>query len=616
MKTNLHFTKFMSLSVLTVLLIFFISYFPADAHSAYAASLGLINGAVFSDTNLNGIKDGGELGISNVQITLTGTFSNGTTITPRNVLSANPSGGYAFNQLSNGNYTLTEADISGWAHTSPKIIGPISISGISVTKNFGNIQFGTITARPFNDANANGVQDAGEALVSGWSFTLTGTLVNGTVISPQNIVSSPSAIFSNLYPGTYTLTETNQAGFAHSTANPVAGIVLSSGGSLSSNFGNVQLGTITARPFNDANANGVQNVGEILVSGWSFTLTGTLVNGTVIAPINISSSPTAAFSNLYPGTYTLTETNQAGFAQLTPNPVSSISLPSGGSLSFNFGNFKLGIITARPFNDSNSNGIQDGGESLVSGWSFNLSGKFSNGTNTPTVNIVSSPTAVFSNIFPGNYTLTEADQAGFIHTTSGTISNIFISGSGNNTSFNFGNKKTALVGNSLINGTVFLDSNLNGILNTGELGKKSWPITLGGTLNNGTVLSPITINSSSTGSFAFNKLSPGTYTLTEADISGWAHTSPKIITGISVGSATVITDNFGNVQPGTITARPFNDMNANGVQEVGDALVSGWSFNLSGKFSNGTNTPTINIVSSPTAVFSNIFPGNYTLTEA
>ncbi|MBI3638870.1 MAG: 6-bladed beta-propeller [Thaumarchaeota archaeon] len=336
---------------------------------------------------------------------------------------------------------------------------------------------------------------------------------------------------------------------------------------MSFNFGNVQLGTITARPFNDANANGVQNVGEILVSGWSFTLTGTLVNGTAIAPINISSSPTAVFSNLYPGTYALTETNQAGFAQSTPNPVSSISLPSGGSLSFNFGNFKLGTITARPFNDSNSNGIQDAGEALVSGWSFSLTGKFSNGTNAPTVNIVSSPTAVFSNIFPGNYNLTESDQVG-----------------------------------------VFLDSNLNGILNIGELGKKSWPITLTGTLNNGTILSPITVNSSSTGSFAFNKLSPGTYTLTEADVSGWVHTSPKIITSISIGSGTVVTNNFGNVQLGTITAR-----NGDLAKDGGEINVPNWNVTLT---QNGVKIASKLTDVNGTVLFNSLTSGIYNITAA
>ncbi|MBI3638869.1 MAG: hypothetical protein HY223_00975 [Thaumarchaeota archaeon] len=137
----------MSLSILAVLSIFFISYFSADAHSAYAASPGLISGTVFIDSNLNGIKDGGESGKSGWQITLTGTLSNGTAITPRNV-NSNSTGGYAFNQLLPGTYTLTEADVSGWVHTSPKIITSISIgSGTVVTNNFGNVQLGTITAR-------------------------------------------------------------------------------------------------------------------------------------------------------------------------------------------------------------------------------------------------------------------------------------------------------------------------------------------------------------------------------------------------------------------------------------------------------------------------------------
>ena len=115
----------------------------------------------------------------------------------------------------------------------------------------------------------------------------------------------------------------------------------------------------------------------------------------------------------------------------------------------------------------------------------------------------------------------------------------------------------------LINGTAFVDSNLDGIKNVGEHGQSGVQITLTGKLSNGTLISSVAKTTGATGNYAFNKLSPGNYNLTEASISGWAHTSSPVISNIIVSANSLVKQNFGNVQ---IVANPSTSTVAQGNQ--------------------------------------------------
>jgi len=59
------------------------------------------------------------------------------------------------------------------------------------------VQYGTLTVDKFYDANANGIQDAGEVLIAGWDMTL----------NPGAWTLPTPASFTLLDPGTYSVTE-------------------------------------------------------------------------------------------------------------------------------------------------------------------------------------------------------------------------------------------------------------------------------------------------------------------------------------------------------------------------------------------------------------------------
>jgi large repetitive protein len=69
-----------------------------------------ISGVVFIDANGNGVRDGNEVGIAGVVITLTGTTSNGTAV--NRTTTTNINGGYQFTGLEPGTYEVTQTQPS------------------------------------------------------------------------------------------------------------------------------------------------------------------------------------------------------------------------------------------------------------------------------------------------------------------------------------------------------------------------------------------------------------------------------------------------------------------------------------------------------------------------
>jgi hypothetical protein len=138
----------------------------------------------------------------------------------------------------------------------------------------------------------------------------------------------------------------------------------------------------------------------------------------------------------------------------------------------------------------------------------------------------------------------------------------------------------AVVNNGSICGMKFNDLNGNGRKDVGELGLTGWTINLSmGAVN-------MTTTTGSDGSYCFNNLPDGTYTLSETNKDGWRQTFPassatQIVTLTSGQSVKDI--NFGNKRTlGSISGIKFNDINGTGDQQITEPPLANWIINLSG----------------------------------
>ena len=209
----------------------------------------------------------------------------------------------------------------------PTTDGDDLAESVDVERN-AQLGSGSISGTVFQDDNNNGVQDAGEVGIEGVTVRLTGTDDFG---NPVDITVQTDAAgnytFENLNPGTFTVTQTQPAGFNDGRDNGAAG----------STVGNDQISNITLGAGEAATGN---TFGETLA------LDAPLNEGTAGFPPNLPSF--ATFDNLSIG-------NRLGFNG-SPGPIyagipinanaNPLSLESGrpiaGGYNVDFGNADSG----------------------------------------------------------------------------------------------------------------------------------------------------------------------------------------------------------------------------------------------------------------------------------
>jgi len=195
--------------------------------------LGSISGYKWNDLDGDGIKDGGEPGLEDWEINLSGAASDTTTTAS--------DGYYIFTELTAGTYTVSETLQSGWTRTYPPAPGTHTINlaaGETRTNvNFGNkVPLGSISGYKWNDLDGDGVKDAGEPGLGGWIINLSGAASDTTTTASDGYY-----IFTELAAGTYTVSETLKSGWTR-TYPPAPGthtVNLAAGQNvINKNFGN------------------------------------------------------------------------------------------------------------------------------------------------------------------------------------------------------------------------------------------------------------------------------------------------------------------------------------------------------------------------------------------
>lgn len=291
-----------------------------------SAGITTIAGVVFHDLDGSGAQDPGEPGLADWTVNLSGAATASTT--------SDASGNYIFTFLSPGTYTISEVLKTGWVQTAPPPPRTRTVTlgagDYSTGNDFGNAHPGLISGQKFYDFNGDGVKDAGEPGLAGWTIDLAGPTNSSAVTDDAG-----DYMFQNLIPGIYTLTETLRPGWAQTL--PAAGsyvIPLASGENETDvDFGNRQTvgrGNILGLVFDDRNGDGVKGPDEPGLSGWRVQLSGPGGMATLTA-----ANGNYAFSNIAAGNYAVTVFLPSGWAQTLPpgGAPRNITVANGGTVT-------------------------------------------------------------------------------------------------------------------------------------------------------------------------------------------------------------------------------------------------------------------------------------------
>ena len=551
-------------------------------------SQGYVTGTVFEDLNGNGIQDTGEPGIGNV--TVKRLDSGGSEL--ESTTTHGDDGGYSFNTVSSGNYKIQETDPSGYTSTTPNTVTVTVPAGGSGTANFGDRGEGTVSGTVYVDANGNGIQNADEPGISGVTVTLLDE--NGSSVDNTTTGADGAYSFTSVTSGSYTVKETDPSGYASTSPNSVP-VSVSAGGSASASFGDQEQGTVSGRVFNDQNGSGGQETLESGLSGVTIQLLNDAQ--TAVQTGETDGDGSYRFDNVTAGNYTVRETDPDGFNSTTPNSV-AVSVATGGSGTANFGDQEQGTVSGKVFNDQNGNGLQDTGEAGIGGVTVQLLDD--RGDVTTSTTTVGDGSYQFENVTAGAYTVQETDPSGYASTTPNTVS-VSVAGDGC-ASAGFGDQEQGTV-----SGRVFKDLNGNGIKDTGEDGLGGVTVQLN---QKGTTLE--TLTTSGDGSYTFSSVSAGSYVVEETDPSGYTSTTNNRVP-VHVSATGSATANFGDQEAVSVWGRVFQDLNGNGIQDVGEQGIGGVTIQL--LTARGTVLETIATSGDGSYRFTGIVYGSYGVEE-
>jgi uncharacterized repeat protein (TIGR01451 family) len=520
------------------------------------------------------------------------------------------------------------------------------------------VQNSVLSGRVYEDLNGSGQIDSGEPGIGGVTLRLTGTDSLGNAVSMTTTTAANGDWGFTVPAGTYSVAEDQPAAYQPgitkagtvagpgstpgtvppgtsngpngSNANNINGIVLGVGGSsTSNNFGEVRASSLAGRVYQDADYNNAASAGDPGIANVTVTLTGTDMFGNPVNLTTTSASGTGnyAFNNLTPGTYTLTETQPAAFADGSDaagtaggtagnDVVSAIALKSNvNGTGYDFGEL-LTRIPVRVFVDANNDGIPQAGDSGIPNVELRLTGTDAAGN---PVSILAVPTGAaggyeFRNVppsAPGGYTITETQPANYAPGKANANGHPGVAQGGGNsiTGVTVAGTNVPLTqgeyyfGELLpggISGRVYYDRNGNGAQGAPatEPGLAGVAITLTGTDVNG---QPVTRNTTTDGNgdYSFPNLAPGSYTVTETRPQGYEPGITKAGTVSGVGSAPGAVPTAGN----GVTNGP-NGSTANVIQNIVLGAV--------GAGSAGNNFSAVRPASLSGYVYADVAPSNGT----
>ncbi|WP_208300297.1 SdrD B-like domain-containing protein [Prosthecobacter fusiformis] len=661
----------------------------ADFDAGYVSPLASLGDYVWLDLDKDGVQESGEPGIQGVPVLLLN--SSGVAI---GSTTTDAVGYYVFTELQPGTYgvrfpaslelgdlVLTSANLGGDDTTDSDAnttTGQTANVTLVAATHDGTVDAGYVSPLAtlgnfvWNDADRDGVQDAGEPGIQGVTVTLLDSV--GTAIGSTLTDATGFYLFTDLQPGDYAvqfpvslnggdlvLSSADEGGddAADSDADTATGRTANVTLSAAETLLTVDAGYLSPLAslgnfvWFDADRNGQQDGGEPGIQGVTVTLYDD--NGDAVGTTTTDAIGFYTFTDLQPGDYSVGFPLTVGSDVLTTADVGSDASDSDASvttgrtiavtlvagqndLTWDAGYYSL-LATLGNFvwNDRDEDGVQDAGEPGLEGVTVTLLDDSGAAVGSTTTNATGY--YLFTSLQPGDYAvqfpvnvgnlvLSPLDQGGNdaadsdADTTTGRTLNVALAAGDNNMTLDAGfYNPLASLGDY-----VWMDLNRNGQQDGGEPGIAGVTVTL---LNSaGTAIG--TQVTDGVGYYLFEDLQPGTYavqfpaTLADGSVVTSANqgadatdSDANINTGLTDNVTLSVSEHNPTVDAGYVS--PFisigdfvwKDLNRNGQQDGGEPGIENVIVTLydSGGVAIGTTTTNgIGFYS-----FINLQPGTYSI---
>lgn len=494
-----------------------------------------ISGNIYLDENRDKTKNGDDLNLSGVTVTLVDGSGNVVATT-----TTDASGNYNFLGLADGTYTVkvdTTGKLAGLEQTEdPSGAKNSQSTPITFTRNdpdVTNVNFGyakdySIAGNVYRDSNRSESKDASETVFQGVTVNLVDA--SGNVVATTTTDADGNYSFSKLPAGDYTvkvvkdgaikdMDQTEDPDGTKDNASGKISIGADNPTQTGVNFGYNPNNTIKGSVYRDDNRSSSRDGSEEGYQGQTVQLLDQ--DGNVVATTTTAADGSYSFEHLPDGTYSvkavkdgaLTDTEQTEDPDGTKDNASEpITLDPTQSVKegVNFGYVPDYSLSGTIYRDGNRSASHDSTENPYAGVTVNLLDSAGNVVATTTTDANGGYS--FSKLPAGDYrvkvdttgTLKGLDQTedpdGIADSTSGTISL-------NNTNRTQSGVNFGYIENNSISGTIFRDEARNAVKDPSDPRFPSVKVTL--IDENGNVVETTTTDSN--GAYKFSHLPDGKY---------------------------------------------------------------------------------------------------------